>query len=211
MPRSLRTGTPIELDTEIEKTAKRLRKQAKLRKKQPKSGTSSSSTPPIINIWEGIPFSSKTDTETPTSSPNQTSPPLSPPHFSYAPFDTESLVSNSPPPTEYTSDTDTSNTETPSSPTRSPTHETMGEPQVTLRQWATQDVTQQPLCITYPEAMNFELKSGLIHLLPSFRGVENEDPATQISQGISCGLLGNEATYRYGGPNQAKGIPLRGA
>ncbi|KAI3782083.1 hypothetical protein L2E82_12115 [Cichorium intybus] len=41
---------------------------------------------------------------------------------------------------------------------------------------ALSDVTQQPLCITYPAMINFELKSGLIHLLPTFRGVENEDP-----------------------------------
>ncbi|XP_076887835.1 uncharacterized protein LOC143538087 [Bidens hawaiensis] len=46
----------------------------------------------------------------------------------------------------------------------------------TLRQWGTHDVTQQPLCINYPAMENFELKSGLIHLLPSFRGLENEDP-----------------------------------
>ncbi|KAF5804656.1 putative retrotransposon gag domain, aspartic peptidase domain superfamily [Helianthus annuus] len=46
----------------------------------------------------------------------------------------------------------------------------------TLRQWATRDVPQQPLCINYPTVENFELKSGLIHLLPLFRGLENEDP-----------------------------------
>ncbi|KAJ0577076.1 putative retrotransposon gag domain-containing protein [Helianthus annuus] len=46
----------------------------------------------------------------------------------------------------------------------------------TLRQWATRDVPQQPLCINYPAMENFELKSGLIHLLPNFRGLENEDP-----------------------------------
>ncbi|KAL7616914.1 hypothetical protein Lser_V15G01789 [Lactuca serriola] len=49
-------------------------------------------------------------------------------------------------------------------------------PKQTLRQWARQEVTQQPLCITYPAATNLELKSDLIHLLPTFRGLENEDP-----------------------------------
>ncbi|KAL7586284.1 hypothetical protein Lser_V15G37354 [Lactuca serriola] len=48
-------------------------------------------------------------------------------------------------------------------------------PEQTLRQWARQEVTQQPLCITYPAATKLELKSGLIHLLPTFRGLENED------------------------------------
>ena len=28
----------------------------------------------------------------------------------------------------------------------------------------------------FSEAQNFELKSGLIHLLPTFRGLENKDP-----------------------------------
>lgn len=46
----------------------------------------------------------------------------------------------------------------------------------TLREWPTQQVTHQPLYITFPEAQNFELKSGLIHLLPLFRGLKNEDP-----------------------------------
>lgn len=46
----------------------------------------------------------------------------------------------------------------------------------TLRQWATQEVTQQPLYITFPEAHNFDLKSRLIHLVPTFIGLENEDP-----------------------------------
>ncbi|KAL0346463.1 UNVERIFIED_CONTAM: hypothetical protein Scaly_1662300 [Sesamum calycinum] len=36
---------------------------------------------------------------------------------------------------------------------------------------------QRPLCITYSDAKDdFELKSGLIHLLPSFHGLVGEDP-----------------------------------
>lgn len=35
-------------------------------------------------------------------------------------------------------------------------------------------VNKQPLCIIFHEAKNFELKSRLIHLLPTFRDLENE-------------------------------------
>ncbi|XP_023773168.1 uncharacterized protein LOC111921819 [Lactuca sativa] len=56
------------------------------------------------------------------------------------------------------------------------------EAEKTLREWVTQEVTQQPLCITFPEARNFELKSGLIHPLPPFRGLENEDPHKFLKQ-----------------------------
>ncbi|KAI3690179.1 hypothetical protein L2E82_48154 [Cichorium intybus] len=160
MPRSLRTGTPIPVDSEIEKTAKKLRKQAKLRKRQqPGSRTSTSSNPPVINIWKEIPLSSETETDTPYSSPQyssrEPSPPLSPIQNTPQPNFTIPII----PEVEITG---------------SPTRDMAAER--TLRDWATQDVTQQPLCITYPAMMNFELKSGLIHLLPSFRGLENEDP-----------------------------------
>nr|KAJ0222796.1 hypothetical protein LSAT_V11C200078700 [Lactuca sativa] len=50
------------------------------------------------------------------------------------------------------------------------------EVEKTLREWVTQEVNRKPLCITFPEAQNFELKSRLIHLLPMFIGLENEDP-----------------------------------
>ncbi|KAI3765526.1 hypothetical protein L2E82_15562 [Cichorium intybus] len=133
MPRSSRTGTPLELDLEIEKTAKRLRKQAKLRKKQQASQTASSSNPPIIDIWQDL---SSSETETESESDNNI------PHTPPSQINHTPMAEN--PPLERT-----------------------------LRQWATQDVTQQPLCITYPHMTNFELKSGLIHLLPQFRGVEN--------------------------------------
>ena len=49
--------------------------------------------------------------------------------------------------------------------------------QRTLRELATPDVAQQPLCIDFPDIeVAFELKSGLIHLLPTFRGLAGEDP-----------------------------------
>ncbi|XP_008245537.2 PREDICTED: UDP-glycosyltransferase 87A2-like, partial [Prunus mume] len=41
----------------------------------------------------------------------------------------------------------------------------------TLRELATPNTDQQPLCITYPNAEGgFELKSGMIHYLPKFHG-----------------------------------------
>ena len=51
------------------------------------------------------------------------------------------------------------------------------EEEDTLREMANLDLDYQPLCIATPdeEAM-FELKFGLIHLLPSFQGLPGEDP-----------------------------------
>ena len=47
----------------------------------------------------------------------------------------------------------------------------------TLRELATPDVTYNSLCIEYPDVdVPFELKSGLIHLLPKFHGLAGEDP-----------------------------------
>ncbi|KAM1310293.1 hypothetical protein PS2_006884 [Malus domestica] len=46
----------------------------------------------------------------------------------------------------------------------------------TLRELATPNTDQQPLCITYPNAdRGFELKSGMIHYLPKFHGFSTED------------------------------------
>lgn len=42
---------------------------------------------------------------------------------------------------------------------------------------------QQPFCITYlTGGTPFELKSGLIHLLPTFRGLQNKNPHTQLKE-----------------------------
>ncbi|KAI9083229.1 hypothetical protein K1719_034761 [Acacia pycnantha] len=42
----------------------------------------------------------------------------------------------------------------------------------TLKELGAPDVNYQPLCIQYLDlAANFELKSGLIHLLPKFHGL----------------------------------------
>ncbi|RDX74549.1 hypothetical protein CR513_45700, partial [Mucuna pruriens] len=49
----------------------------------------------------------------------------------------------------------------------------------TLKELATPDVVYQPWCIQYPQlepAQTYELKSGLIHLLPKFHGLAGEDP-----------------------------------
>ncbi|KAL0431087.1 UNVERIFIED_CONTAM: hypothetical protein Sradi_0734700 [Sesamum radiatum] len=42
---------------------------------------------------------------------------------------------------------------------------------------------QQPLCSTFTDTEdNFELKSGLIHLLPSFHGLAGEDPHKHLKE-----------------------------
>nr|XP_027122311.1 uncharacterized protein LOC113739280 [Coffea arabica] len=55
----------------------------------------------------------------------------------------------------------------------------------TLRELATPDLTHLPLCITFPtlaENTSFELKSGLIQLLPSFHGLSGEEPYKHIKE-----------------------------
>ncbi|XP_020549850.1 uncharacterized protein LOC105164442 [Sesamum indicum] len=45
------------------------------------------------------------------------------------------------------------------------------------------DLNQQPLCIEYPDLeVDFKLKSGLIHLLPTFRGLAGEDPHKHLKE-----------------------------
>ena len=48
----------------------------------------------------------------------------------------------------------------------------------TLWELTAPELTHQPLCITFPtlaENIAFELKSGLIHFLPSFHGFSGEE------------------------------------
>ena len=55
----------------------------------------------------------------------------------------------------------------------------------TLKELATLDLNQQPLCITFPtleDTTTFELKSGLIHLLPTFHGLAGEDPQKHLKE-----------------------------
>ncbi|XP_057505523.1 uncharacterized protein LOC130788837 [Actinidia eriantha] len=55
----------------------------------------------------------------------------------------------------------------------------------TLKELAAPDLNQQPLCITFPildATTTFELKSGLIHLLPTFHGLAGEDPHKHLKE-----------------------------
>ncbi|RDX94814.1 hypothetical protein CR513_22778, partial [Mucuna pruriens] len=55
----------------------------------------------------------------------------------------------------------------------------------TLKELATLDVVYQPWCIQYPQlepAQSYELKSGLIHLLPKFHGLAGEDPHKHLNE-----------------------------
>ncbi|XP_052198268.1 uncharacterized protein LOC127805554 [Diospyros lotus] len=53
----------------------------------------------------------------------------------------------------------------------------------TIRELAAPDVHYQSLCIQYPQLdATFELKSGLIHLLPMFHGLAGEDPHKHLKE-----------------------------
>ena len=53
----------------------------------------------------------------------------------------------------------------------------------TLKELATPTLDQQPLCITYPPLeVVFEMKSGMIHLLPTFHGFAGEDPNKHLKE-----------------------------
>ena len=52
-----------------------------------------------------------------------------------------------------------------------------------LKELAAPDLNHQPLCIDYPNLdTSFELRSGLIHLLPIFRGLAGEDPYKHLKE-----------------------------
>ena len=52
-----------------------------------------------------------------------------------------------------------------------------------LKELAAPDLNHQPLCIDYPDLdISFELRSGLIHLLPTFRGLAGEDPHKHLKE-----------------------------
>ncbi|XP_073290995.1 uncharacterized protein [Primulina huaijiensis] len=121
----------LEYNPKIEKTAKRLRKEARLRReKQP------SSSFPDLNA---------------------------------------SLDSND---TEKESDIDLEIERS-----ESDQEEMAGQAQRTLMELANPNVIQQPLCIRFPTTdSTFELKSGLIQLLPTFRGLAGEDPHKHLKE-----------------------------
>lgn len=55
----------------------------------------------------------------------------------------------------------------------------------TLKELVAPDLNQQPLCITFltlDATTTFELKSGLIHLLPTFYGLAGEDPHKHLNE-----------------------------
>ena len=55
----------------------------------------------------------------------------------------------------------------------------------TLKVPAAPNLNQQPLCITFPTldaTTTFELKFGLINLLPTFHGLTGEDPHKHLKE-----------------------------
>ncbi|KAH9717584.1 hypothetical protein KPL71_021883 [Citrus sinensis] len=53
----------------------------------------------------------------------------------------------------------------------------------TLKELAAPNLDQQPLCIENPNPqVNFELQSGMIHLLPTFHGLAGEDPNKHLKE-----------------------------
>ena len=61
--------------------------------------------------------------------------------------------------------------------------------QQTLKELAAPNVENQPLCINIDNNVNFELKSGFIHLLP-FNGLAGR--SSYSSQGVPYGLCWHE-------------------
>ncbi|XP_074556873.1 uncharacterized protein LOC141812780 [Curcuma longa] len=59
----------------------------------------------------------------------------------------------------------------------------MADKNRTLKELAAPDVTYQYSCISYPVMEgDFELKSGIIHLLPKFHGLAGEDPNRHLHE-----------------------------
>ncbi|KAL0445352.1 UNVERIFIED_CONTAM: hypothetical protein Slati_2257900 [Sesamum latifolium] len=56
-------------------------------------------------------------------------------------------------------------------------------PERTINEMTSLDLNQQSLCIEYPDLdVDFELKSGLIHLILTFHGVAGEDPHKHLKE-----------------------------
>ncbi|RDY07737.1 hypothetical protein CR513_08104, partial [Mucuna pruriens] len=87
--------------------------------------------------------------------------------------------------TNTTDSFDFSATNSFSSSNNSQQQELMENQDRTLKELATPDVVYQPWCIEYPQlepAQSYELKSGLIHLLPKFHGLVGEDPYKHLKE-----------------------------
>jgi len=54
--------------------------------------------------------------------------------------------------------------------------------QQTLKELAAPNVENQPLCINIDNNVNFKLKYGFRHLLPTFNGLAGEDPHTHLKE-----------------------------
>lgn len=53
----------------------------------------------------------------------------------------------------------------------------------TLKELAAPNLNQQPLCLEFPNLdVAFKLKSGLIHLLPTFHGFAGEVPHKHLKE-----------------------------
>ncbi|KAL0434059.1 UNVERIFIED_CONTAM: hypothetical protein Slati_2740200 [Sesamum latifolium] len=56
-------------------------------------------------------------------------------------------------------------------------------PKQTINEMTSLDLNQQPLYIEYPTlVVDFELKSGIIHLLPTFRVLAGDDPHKYLKE-----------------------------
>ncbi|KAK8492425.1 hypothetical protein V6N11_027784 [Hibiscus sabdariffa] len=70
-----------------------------------------------------------------------------------------------------------------STPIANPTPEPELMANQTIRQLASAPAVQQPLCITFPNGTTpFQLKTGLIHLLPTYTGLSNESPHKHLAE-----------------------------
>ncbi|XP_042376120.1 uncharacterized protein LOC121969887 [Zingiber officinale] len=59
----------------------------------------------------------------------------------------------------------------------------MAENNRTMKELVAPDTTYKYSCITYPDlSVDFELRSGLIHLLPKFQGLSGEDPNRHLHE-----------------------------
>ncbi|KAL0287052.1 UNVERIFIED_CONTAM: hypothetical protein Scaly_2777400 [Sesamum calycinum] len=73
-------------------------------------------------------------------------------------------------------------------------------PERTINEMTSPYLNQQPLCIEYPTLdVDFELKSGLIHLLPTFRGLAGEDPHKYLKEFhvVCSGIRPQRVTEEY--------------
>ncbi|KAK8665054.1 hypothetical protein V6N13_005229 [Hibiscus sabdariffa] len=85
--------------------------------------------------------------------------------------------------TSTTNEESTDSTHHPIDPTpiTESTHTPMADQ--TIRELAAAPAVEQPLCITFPQGETpFQLKTGLIHLLPTFHGLPSESPHKHLTE-----------------------------